>query len=101
MVTDKISILGTFKASIYKLVLAAQLTSLSPTIQKTGFLESSRGPLIYRPLREKTCLQGFSDITGADRPAHPHSLLNAFVVRLLKCFISSLATSELLASLCS
>ena len=33
--------------------------------------------------REKTCLPGFSNNTGADQPAHPHSLIRAFVIRFL------------------
>ena len=30
---------------------------------------------------EKTCLRGFANNTGADQPAHPRSLISAFVVR--------------------
>ena len=35
----------------------------------------------YGPRCEKTCLQGFVNNTGADQPAHPRSLISAFVIR--------------------
>ena len=40
------------------------------------------------PRREKTCLQGFANNTGADQPAHPRSPISAFVICLLKSIIS-------------
>ena len=40
--------------------------------------------LSYGPLPEKTCLRGFGNNTGADQPAHPHSLISAFVIRFLE-----------------
>ena len=45
--------------------------------------------------REKTCRRGFANITGADQPAHPRSLISAFVFRFLESIISRLATSEI------
>ena len=36
------------------------------------------------PRREKTCLRGFANNTGADQPAHPRSLISAFVIRFWK-----------------
>ena len=45
--------------------------------------------------REKTCLQRFAKNTGADQPAHPRSLISAFVIRFLERTISKLATSEI------
>ena len=47
------------------------------------------------PRREKTCLRGFANNTGADQPAHPRSLISAFVIRFLKSIICKLATSEI------
>ena len=47
------------------------------------------------PRREKTCLRRFANNTGADQPAHPRSLISAFVIRLLESIISKLATSEI------
>ena len=49
-------------------------------------------------------LRGFANITDADQPAHPRSLISAFVIRFLKSIIYKLATDEnfnILASLCS
>ena len=40
------------------------------------------------------CLRGFANNTGADQPAHPHSLICAFFIRFLKRTICKLATSE-------
>ena len=44
------------------------------------------------PWREKTCLRRFANNTGADQPAHPRSLISAFVIRFLKRTIFNLAT---------
>ena len=46
------------------------------------------------PQLEKTCHRGFANNTGADQPAHPRSLINAFVIRILKRIICKLATGE-------
>ena len=51
--------------------------------------KSRRGPRC-----EKTCLRGFANNTGADQPAHPRSLISAFVIRVLESTVSKLATSE-------
>ena len=37
--------------------------------------------------REKPCLRGAADNTGADQPAHPHSLISTFVIRLLVSYL--------------
>ena len=34
-------------------------------------------------------------VFGADQPAHPHSLISAFVIHLLECIISKLASSKI------
>ena len=49
----------------------------------------------YGRRREKTCLRGFANNTGADQPAHPRSLISAFVVRFLESIICKLATGEI------
>ena len=49
----------------------------------------------YGPRRQKTCLPGFANNTGADQPAHPHSLIRAFVICFLESIISKLATGEI------
>ena len=55
--------------------------------------------LLIRPIngphREKTCLRGFAINTGADQPAHPRSLISAFVIRFLDSFICKHATGEI------
>ena len=36
---------------------------------------------------------GFTNNKGADQPGHPHSLISAFVIRVLESIISRLGTS--------
>ena len=38
---------------------------------------------------------GVANSKGADQPAHPHSLISAFVISLMENIISRLATSEI------
>ena len=38
---------------------------------------------------------GVVNNTGADQPAHPRSLISAFVIHILESTISKLATSEI------
>ena len=46
-------------------------------------------PRHYRnePVHEKMCLMSYANNKGADQPAHPRSLINAFVVRCLDSII--------------
>ena len=46
-------------------------------------VDQTRIATINGPQQEKTCLQGFANNTGADQPAHPRSLISAFVIRFL------------------
>ena len=39
------------------------------------------GSVLNRPCHKKTCLRVFVNNTGADQPAHPRSLISAFVIR--------------------
>ena len=48
--------------------------------------------VLYGPRREKTCLRGLANNKCADQPAHPRSLISAFVIRFLKSVICKLAT---------
>ena len=60
--------------------------------------------LRFGPQREKTCLRGFANNTGADQPAHPRSMISAFVIRFLESVICKLATGDIfnyLGSRCS
>ena len=51
--------------------------------------------LLYAPQHKKTCLRRFVKNKSADQPVHQHSLISAFIIRLLESIISSLATSEI------
>ena len=43
---------------------------------------------INEPRHEKMCLMSYANNKGADQPAHPRSLISAFVVRCLDSIIS-------------
>ena len=60
------------------------------TVLNCPSLQQSIGPRC-----EKTCLRRGANNKGADQPAHPRSLISAFVIRFLECVISKLVTSEL------
>ena len=47
------------------------------------------------PRHENNCLWGFTNKTGADHPAHPRSLVSAFVIRFYESTIYRLATDEI------
>ena len=47
------------------------------------------------PRREKNLSWWFANNKGADQPAHPRSLISAFVIRLLESIISRLAINEI------
>ena len=47
------------------------------------------------PRREKTCLRWFENNTVADQPAHPRSLISAFVIRVLETIMSRLVSSAI------
>ena len=49
----------------------------------------------YGPRREKTCLRGVANKTGADQPAQPRSLISAFFICVLESTICKLATGEI------
>ena len=66
------------------------LFSFSVDLDLFNFTQTSSGPP-----REKTCLRGFSNNTGADQPAHPRSLISAFVIRFVVSITSKIATSEI------
>ena len=51
-------------------------------------------PITYEPRHEKTCLRVFANNTGTDQPAHPRSLISAFVIRFLESIVCTLATGE-------
>ena len=44
--------------------------------------------LTFEPGHEKMCLMSYENNKGADQPAHPRSLVSAFVARCLDSIIS-------------
>ena len=55
----------------------------------------SNAPHINEPRREKTCLMPYANNKRADKPAHPRSLISAYVVRWLDSIIPVLAKSKI------
>ena len=53
--------------------------------------------VINEPRHAKTCLMPYANNKGADQPAHPCSLISAFVVRCLDSIISLVSISEILS----
>ena len=49
----------------------------------------------YEPDHEKTCLILYANNKAEDQPAHPRSLISAFVVRCLDSIVPILATSKI------
>ena len=50
---------------------------------------------IYEPGHEKMCFMSYANNKGADQPAHPRSLISAFVVRCLVSVISLDSIAEI------
>ena len=65
------------------------------SIDTLVILIASHNKLLIGPRREKPCLRGLANNTGADQPAHPRSLISAFVIRFLERIICKLAAGEI------
>ena len=50
---------------------------------------------LYEPGHGKLCLMSYANNKGADQPAHPRSLISAFVVRCLDSIISPNSIAEI------
>ena len=50
---------------------------------------------INEPGQEKMCLMSYANNKGADQPAHPRSLISAFVVRCLDSLMSVISVIKL------
>ena len=50
---------------------------------------------IFEPGHEKMCLMSYANNKGADQPAHPRSLISAFVVRCLDSIISLVSIAKI------
>ena len=51
--------------------------------------------IIHEPGHEKMCLMSYANNNGADQPAHPRSLISAFIVRCLDSIISLDSVAEI------
>ena len=49
----------------------------------------------FEPGHEKTFLMSYANNKGADQPAHPHSLISAFVVRCLDSVMSLVSVTKI------
>ena len=49
---------------------------------------------VIEPGHEKTCLMSYANNKGADQPAHPRSLISAFVVRCLDSVMSLVSVTK-------
>ena len=49
----------------------------------------------YKLGREKTCLMSYANNKGTDQSAHPHSLINTFVVRCLDSVMSLVSVTTI------
>ena len=83
-----------------KLLTEQHLELLSLKGGYTGLSESTLVNLphcwkSHGPRCGKTCLRGFANNTGADQPAHLHSLISAFVICFVESIIFKLATVEI------
>ena len=62
---------------------------------KTYMYVHMRQIYTYEPDHEKMCLMLYVNNKGADQPAHPRSLISAFVVRCLDSIISLDSIAEI------
>ena len=46
-------------------------------------------------MSKETCLRGVANNKGAEQPAHPRSLIRAFVIRFLESIICELGTGDI------
>ena len=51
--------------------------------------------LLFEPSHEKMCLMSYANNKGTDQPAHPRSLISAFVVRCQDRMIPLVHISEI------
>ena len=58
------------------------------------FLGYTISKIMWASTRENLS-SGFANNTGADQPAHPRSLISAFVIRFFESTICKLATGEI------
>ena len=66
-----------------------------PNSGKNVKLSAKLTSIIWALTRENLSSRGFANNTGADQPAHPRSLISAFVIRCLESIICKLAAGEI------
>ena len=65
--------------------------NISKVLKHSSIVESNS----FEPGHEKMCLMSYANNKGADQPAHPRSLISAFVVRCLDSIISLDSITEI------
>ena len=60
-----------------------------------GVFLHHQSSVTYGNRRDKTCLRGFENNKGADKPAHLGRLVRAIVICVLESIISRLVLSEI------
>ena len=60
---------------------------IGPELQKKMTKSTKWCAKTFEPGHEKMCLKSYADNKAADQPAHPRSLISAFVVRCLDSII--------------
>ena len=75
----------------FKFYLACQIRDKNENIVSSKSFVVHQG--LNGPRREKTCLRGFANNTGA--PAHPRSLISTFVNRFLESILCKLTPLEI------
>ena len=63
------------------------------SLKKIGMVDGIH--ILFEPGHEKMCFMSYANNKGADQPAHPRSLISAFVVRCLDSIISLDSIAEI------
>ena len=71
------------------------ITKFNIQIIKLDKIKLNSHKNIIEPGHEKMCLISYANNKGADQPAHPRSLISAFVVRCLDSIISLDSIAEI------
>ena len=80
----------------YKLICKNSLSHWTKHLRSTSFSgEILRCAGLIEPGHEKTCLMSYANNKGADQPAHPRSLISAFVIRCLDSVMSLVSVTKI------
>ena len=90
MYADSVSLFPVYLKGLF------QCFDLAPLTLVYGFLRPIfLKPCLTWPRHEIPCLRGFENNIGENQPAHPRSLISAFVIRFLESIICRIATGEI------